>query len=56
MLDFHKMTVTALRIQFCKLKPRVLFPRDYTKMDWVSNLTLKVKLDTQPIFVMKMDF
>ena len=29
--DFHKMTVTSLRMQFRKLKPRVLFYRDYTK-------------------------
>ena len=45
--DFHKVTVTALRMQFHKLKPRVSFYRDYTKF---SNETfinsLKVKLDT----------
>ena len=29
--DFHKMTVTALKMQFRKLKRRVLFNRDYTK-------------------------
>ena len=29
--DFHKITVTALRMQFRKLKPRVLFYGDYTK-------------------------
>ena len=48
--DFHKMTVTASRNQFHKLKPRVLFYRDYKKF---SNETfinsLKVKLDTRSI-------
>ena len=29
--DFHKMTVTALKMQLRKLKLRVLFNRDYTK-------------------------
>ena len=45
--DFHKVTVTALRMQFHKLKPRVSFYRDHTKF---SNETfinsLKVELDT----------
>ena len=49
--DFHKTMVTALRMQFCKLKLSVLFYREYTKF---SNETfinsLKVKLDTQSIF------
>ena len=30
LLDVHKMTATVLRVQFRKLKPRVLFYRDYT--------------------------
>ena len=44
------MTVTALRMQFRKLKPRLLFYRDYTKF---SNETfinsLKAKLNIQSI-------
>ena len=48
--DFHKMTVTALRMQFRKLEPRVLLFRDYTKF---SNETfinsLKAKLNIQSI-------
>ena len=47
---FHKMTVTALRTQFRKLKPMELFHRDYTKF---SNETFinsfQIKLDTQSI-------
>ena len=45
------MTVTTYRMQFRKLKPRVLFYRDYTKF---SNKTLinslKVKLGTQSVY------
>ena len=58
LLDFHKMTVTALRMQFRKLKPRVLFYRDYKKfsnepfinsfkieLNWIPNLFLLMKMD-----------
>ena len=46
--DFHNMTVTALRMQFRKLKPRVLFYRDYTKFSNETYInSLKVKLYTQ---------
>ena len=50
LLDFHKITVPTLGMQFQKLKPSVLFYRYYTKF---SNETfidsLKVKLGTQSI-------
>ena len=42
------MTVTALRMQFPKLKPGVLFLRDYTKFSNETFISsLKVILDTQ---------
>ena len=44
------MTATALRMQFRKLKPRVLFYRDYKKfLNGTFINSLKVKFDTQSI-------
>ena len=48
--NYHKMTVTVLRMQFRKLKPRVLFYRDYTKFSKETFINfLKFKLGTQSI-------
>ena len=48
--DFHKMTDTSLKMQFRRLKPRVLFYIDYTKF---SNETfinsLKARLNIKSI-------
>ena len=44
----HKRTV--IRMQFCKLKPRVLFYRDYTKFsNEIFINSLKAKLNIQSI-------
>ena len=48
--DFHKMTVTALRMQCRKLKPRALSYRDYMKFPNETFInSIKVKLDSQSI-------
>ena len=55
--DSRKMTVTTLRMQFCKRKPRVLFCRYYTKFQ-IKLLRTLSKLNWVPnsFFLMKIDF
>ena len=48
--DFHKIMVTALRMQFRKLKSRVLLYRDYKHF---SNESF---INPLPFLLMKMDF
>ena len=55
--DFHKMTVTTLRMQSRILKARVLFYRDYMKfLNETFINSLKVELDTQSISLDENEF
>ena len=55
--DFHKMTVTVLRMQFRILKPRVLLYKNYNIfLNETFINCLKVELDTQCISPYENDF